>query len=318
VLSSLACFAGLIGLGLKLHNVRGPVAVNERADRLVFGHLFGVSVVPDWAARSYRELGQPVPFAILTAAIVAVLVWRRDLADAAVAALGAPIAVLLADAVAKPVFDRTSGSSVSQFPSGHTTAMTAVGVLLVLVAYRRWGRRGVVISLPVAAWVSGSMIVSVIRLQQHVLTDAIGGVLLGVATVTAVAAAVSAVAESVQPEPRRAGWLGRRWLSPLVGEPDEPAFGRLRSAAGAATDGGLGPGSSPGGGLSHGGLGPHWSPGGGPPHGGLGPLGSPGGGLPPAGLGPLSSAAAPPPVPGPASAGAAGPDTASDGPRRSR
>ena len=256
VLASLVCFAVLIALGLKLHDVRGPVRLNERADHLVFGHLFGVSVVPHWAARSYQELGQPVPFAILIAAIVVGLLWRRDLADAAVGALGVPIAVLLADAVAKPAFDRIGGSAVSQFPSGHTTAMTAVGVLLVLVAYRRWGTRGVVVSLPVAAWVSGSMILSVIRLQQHVLTDAIGGVLLGVATVTAVAAAVSAVAESVPSDRRRAGRFGAGWVSALARETGEP------------------------------------------------------------GLGPLSSAAAPPPVPGPASAGAAGPDRASDGPHR--
>jgi len=194
LITSLACFLVLIALGLELHRARGPVAVNERANRLVFGHLFGVSVVQDWAARAYRELGQPVPFALLVSAIVLGLLWRRDVADAVVAALGAPIAVLLADAVAKPVFDRTSGSNVSQFPSGHTTAMTALAVLLVLVAYRRWGGRGAVISLPVAAWVSGSMILSVIRLQQHVLTDAVGGVLLGTGTVAAVAAIVSGVA----------------------------------------------------------------------------------------------------------------------------
>jgi len=194
VVTSVACFAVLIGLGLDLHTSQGPVAVNERANRLVFGHLLGVSVVPDWAARAYREIGQPVPFAFLVGAIVLGLLWRRDVCDAVVAGLGAPIAVLLADAVAKPIFDPTSGSAAAQFPSGHTTAMTALAVLLVIVAYRRRGTRGIVMSVPVAVWMSGSMTLSVIRLQEHVLTDAVGGVLLGIGTVTAVAAGVSAVA----------------------------------------------------------------------------------------------------------------------------
>jgi membrane-associated phospholipid phosphatase len=241
LVTSLACFAFLIGLGLALHSGRGLVSVNARANRLVFGHLFGRSVVPLRAARAYRELGQPVPFAILVSAIVAGLLWRRDLSDAVVAALGAPIAVLLADAVAKPVFDRATGANVSQFPSGHTTAMTALAVLLLLVAYRRWGRRGVLIALPVAVWVSGSMVVSVIRLQQHVLTEAVGGVLLGTGTMLAVAAAVAGVTALLP-------WAGAAW----------PSVGRF------------------------------------------------------------SSDGAPRPVPGRASAAAAGPDTASGGPRRSR
>ncbi len=176
-LTSVVCFAALTALGLEAPRRRGPSPVNERANRLVFKHLFGVPVVPLRAAHAYQQVGQPVPFAILVAVIVVGLLWRRDLPDALVAALGAPIAVLLADDVFKPVFDRIGGSSVSQFPSGHTTAMTVLAVLLLLVAYRWWGRRGVVIALPVAVWVSGSMIVSVIRLQQHVLTSAVGGVL---------------------------------------------------------------------------------------------------------------------------------------------
>ena len=179
-LTSAASFAFLIALGLELHSRRGPVSVNERANRLVFKHLFGVPVVPLRAAHAYQQVGQPVPFAILVSVIVVGLLWRRDLPDALVAALGAPIAVLLADDVFKPVFDRIRSRNVTEFPSGHTTAMTVLAVLLLLVAYRWWGRRGVVIALPVAVWVSGSMIVSVIRLQQHVLTDAVGGVLLGV------------------------------------------------------------------------------------------------------------------------------------------
>jgi membrane-associated phospholipid phosphatase len=194
--------------------------------------------VPLRAAHAYQQMGQPVPFAIVVSVIVIALLWRRDLPDAVVAAIGAPIAVLLADDVFKPVFDRTRSRSVTEFPSGHTTAMTVLAVLLLLVAYRRWGRRGMVIALPVAVWVSGSMIVSVIRLQQHVLTDAVGGVLLGVGTVTAVAAAVAAALPRA-----RAAW---------------PRLGRL------------------------------------------------------------SSVEAPRPVPGRASAEAAGSDTASGGPRRSR
>jgi len=223
-LTSVASFAFLIALGLELHSRRGPVSVNERANRLVFKHLFGVPVVPLRAAHAYQQVGQPVPFAILVSVIVVGLLWRRDLPDALVAALGAPIAVLLADDVFKPVFDRIRSRNVTEFPSGHTTATTVLAVLLLLVAYRWWGRRGVVIALPVAVWVSGSMIVSVIRLQQHVLTDAVGGVLLGVGTVTAVAAAIAGIAARSP-----AGWprLGR--LSSV--EAPRPVPGRASAEA---------------------------------------------------------------------------------------
>jgi len=193
------CLAGFLFVGIRLHNVHGPVGLDLRTARPVFGRLSGVPVVSYRAARDYYRLGDHIPFALITAALAAAAAWLSDWLSALVAVVGPASTVLLTELVCKPLFGRSINGADS-FPSGHTAALTALAACMVLLAARRWGRKGAAGAVPLGLLVSGSMVLSVVRVQAHYVSDALAGVLLGVIVVLAAAVAVSVVVEVLVPQ----------------------------------------------------------------------------------------------------------------------
>src|SRR5581483_628879 len=164
--------------------------------RPVFRRIFGIPIIPDRVAHAVLRLGDPLPYSVIAGVgVLLALVLLRDRVGAAIAGFSLIVAPVLAEAVGKPLVDRQSVVKGTEgFPSGHTAAMTVVAAVLVVLSFRRWGPRGAAFSLPVAAAVTAGMVLSVVKLHSHVMSDAIGGVLLGTGTV----AGVTAVASSVE------------------------------------------------------------------------------------------------------------------------
>ena len=190
VLLGVACLGVVTLVGLRLHDVRGPVSLDVRTARPVFDHIFGIPVVPTRLARGFQELGNPPQFALILAALVGAGILLHDRLVAWSAGIGPVVAEILAEKIGKPLFNRTDYAGVDSFPSGHVTAMTAIAAIIVLLAYRRWGVRGLTWGVPLGALLSGSMLLSVVRLHSHVMSDALGGIGVGLGAVALVVAVV--------------------------------------------------------------------------------------------------------------------------------
>lgn len=186
------CLEVVGAVGLRLRRVHGAVALDVRTAHPVFSHAFGVSLVPVRMATQFVKLGNPVPFAGLVLALVALAVSKRDWLSAATAAAGPAVAVFTAEHL-KPQFGRTEGG-VDAYPSGHTTALTALAVVVVLVAWRQRGWRGLAATGPLSVAMSGGMVLTVVRLHAHLMSDAVAGVFLGTGIVTGFAGLLSLVA----------------------------------------------------------------------------------------------------------------------------
>ena len=203
------CLDVVGAVGLRLRRVHGAVALDVRTAQPVFSHAFGVSLVPVRVATQFVKLGNPVPYAGLVLALVVLAASRRDWVSTATAASGPALAVFTAEHL-KPHFGRTEGGA-DAFPSGHTTALTALAVVVVLVVWRQRGWRSLAVSGPLAVALSGGMVLTVVRLHAHLMSDALAGVFLGAGTVTGMATVLCL------PHRRRAGpadpsgaWLGQR------------------------------------------------------------------------------------------------------------
>jgi len=181
---AIGCLDIVVGVGLRLRRVRGAVSLDVQTAAPVFSRAFGVSLVPVRIAKQFVKLGNPRPFALLIGGLLLLALWARDWVGAATAVAGPPAAVVAAEHL-KSHFGRTEGGG-DAYPSGHTTALTAVAVVLVLVAWRRWGPRSLVVTGPLALAAGGGMVLTVVRLHDHLMSDALGGVLLGAGVVGAV------------------------------------------------------------------------------------------------------------------------------------
>jgi len=179
------CLDVVVAVGLRLRRVHGAVALDVRTAQPVFSHAFGVSLVPVRMATQFIKLGNPVPYAGLVLALAALAVSKRDWLSAATAAVGPALAVFTAEHL-KPQFGRTEGG-VDAYPSGHTTALAALTVVVVLVVWRQRGWRGLAATVPLAVAMSGGMVLTVVRLHAHLMSDALAGVFLGAGIVTGIA-----------------------------------------------------------------------------------------------------------------------------------
>jgi membrane-associated phospholipid phosphatase len=198
-----ACLTIVVAVGFRLHDVRGPVRLDVRTARPVFDRIYGVPVVPVRIARWFQRLGNPPQFAIIVGLLALAGAAMRDRLVIWVSMAAPVVAEILSEAVGKPLVGRTNRLGGDAFPSGHTTAMTAIAAVLVLVVYRRWGTRALLWGVPVAALLSMSMVMSVVRLHSHVMSDALGGVLVGVGTVALITAGVDALVSRVHMPDRR-------------------------------------------------------------------------------------------------------------------
>jgi membrane-associated phospholipid phosphatase len=107
----------------------------------------------------------------------------------ALVVIGPTIAVLLAEFVIKPLVGRTIDSALT-LPSGHTTSITALAWVVVLLfvadAHQRsrWLRAGLVVLLVAAVT---AVAYSVVALNYHYATDTLAGAFVATTSVGAVA-----------------------------------------------------------------------------------------------------------------------------------
>ena len=190
------CLLGFMALAAKVHRLPYPLHVDMLALWLVSVRPFGFAVVPVHAARIFQQLGTATAFAFLVGSLVLGAALVRDRVGVLLALVGPPVAVVLTEAVGKPGVARPEGyMAANAFPSGHVTAMAAIAATVALLAYRRWGPRGLASVAPVAALLPLVMTVVVTRLHSHDFTDGLGGIAVGVGTIAAVAVLLSAAFE---------------------------------------------------------------------------------------------------------------------------
>lgn len=194
------CLDIVVAVGLRLRRVHGAVALDVRTAAPVFSHAFGVSLVPVRVATQFVKVGNPTPYAVIVLGLAALALIGRDRLGAVVALVAPPVAVFSAEHL-KTHFGRTEGGG-DAYPSGHTTALTALAVVIVLLAMRRWGPRSLLVTLPVGIALSGGMVLTVVRLHDHLMSDALGGMLLGVGVVVGIAS-VGSIASSARPRSSR-------------------------------------------------------------------------------------------------------------------
>ncbi len=192
-----ALFALAAMVAVRVRGGVGPSRFDQRvSDQLGSARLgrvaadLGLSQAwPDGAAP--HAVLYAVPLAALTALVaLGVIAWRRqDRGALALCLVGPATALLLTDAVAKPLVDRRLRLSLS-YPSGHATGAAAVAVLALVLCHRWKGWRALVVASPVALALPAVMGVALVRLNWHYPTDVVGGTAVGAATVLALAALV--------------------------------------------------------------------------------------------------------------------------------
>jgi undecaprenyl-diphosphatase len=144
--------------------------------------------IPRRPARLVIGLFDPVPLAVLVAALagVSLRLKRRRLAVLAVAG---PVLSGLAATLLKPVIDRTKNGDLV-YPSGHMAAAVAVALVVALLLVnlfqpRRWVRIAVLVTAPAVTGAGMGLAMTVTN--YHYLTDAVGGFCVAVAVVLSLA-----------------------------------------------------------------------------------------------------------------------------------
>ena len=186
--------AAWLFLGILEDVVTGDPLV--RADQGVYQLMQGLRT--PWGDRIMvflTELGDSVVIALVAAAVLAWLLWRRNWRAAGYWAgavgFGQLAATLIKQVLQRPrpLADLYEGLSTYAFPSGHATmSMVVYGFLAVLVARsvfppRRW------LAYAVAALLICAIATSRLYLGAHWLSDVIGGLSLGLAWVCLLAIA---------------------------------------------------------------------------------------------------------------------------------
>lgn len=152
-------------------------------------------------ARTLAHLCDPVPFAAMLAALVAIALLRRR-ARTALAAFLAPSAAAVTTQLLKPALaTERAAEALSQpiwispasWPSGHATAAMSLALAAVLVAPARW--RPLVATLGAAFAVAVTF--SFVALGWHFPSDVVGGFLVATAWTLVALAALR--------------WAERRW-----------------------------------------------------------------------------------------------------------
>ena len=158
------------------------------------------------AALAVDFVGEPVGAVVLTVVVATacLALGRRRLA---VVAVVGPIATGVVTTVLKPVVGRTMNGPHLAFPSGHTAFVTAVAMvvgLLAVVQLRTGVAHGTLIVAGAVCIAGGAMTWAQVVLTAHYPTDTVGGLPTAVAVVPAVAYAVDSVPRLGSPESRSA------------------------------------------------------------------------------------------------------------------
>lgn len=187
------CALATVTLGVRYAGKSGPGVI----DRAVDPHLISTLGVHQRLAHDLENLGSPLAVTVLTALLVAALLYLRRPRDAALAALATPVASVLTEWVLKPIFERSRGGSLS-YPSGHATGIFTVAAVVVLLVLARGTRLRIrtrlaatIGSVAVAALVAAASV----SVEDHYATDTFGGAGTAIATVLGLALIIDAVAD---------------------------------------------------------------------------------------------------------------------------
>jgi undecaprenyl-diphosphatase len=171
------CVVVVAVLSVMVHGHGAPLAI----DRYVDARL---PVLSARSAHGLHRAGKTDGFVFAVVVLAGVAFSLGDRFSAIVAAVGCPLAATITEWIAKPLVGRHEPPGLG-FPSGHTTTAAALAAVAALIAYRRWGKRGLLAVAPVSFLLPAVMALAVIRLQLHYFTDTVGGTLVGYATVAA-------------------------------------------------------------------------------------------------------------------------------------
>lgn len=138
---------------------------------------------------------------MIPAAIVAVLIalvawslarrWRRGVA----ACIAAPLAIVVAELVLKPLVDRGYPGSGHLYPSGHLTALGATATLVLVVGGRLLGRRAWLVLCVACVLACAGAVVAAVASHAHGPVDTVAGLPTGASVTLAWVLAVDALAD---------------------------------------------------------------------------------------------------------------------------
>lgn len=167
-------------------------------------------------------LGDPRPV-ITLAAVLAVVSLAMRRWRLALLAFAGPGLTGLATTLLKPVVGRTIEGGLA-YPSGHTGAVVALALVTALIVLSLWkaGRlTGTVVLVGMAVAAGTAMALSLVLMERHYLTDAVGGLCAAGVCVLGAALLIDAVIDATAGR-RRGGassaGKSQRWKSDLSTE----------------------------------------------------------------------------------------------------
>jgi undecaprenyl-diphosphatase len=182
-------------LGMRYANQEMAGPLDRTLDASIRTHLRQDQTL----TRALVSLGDPSHAFILLAAVAGAAAIARRWSGVVLAIGGTPTAVMITEVILKPLIGRLRYGHLT-FPSGHTTAVTAVAIttaILLTGAHRPRGFLRLLASLA-AIVVAASVAVALIAQHIHYATDTVAGCCVAVATVLAVALALDFFAPCVR------------------------------------------------------------------------------------------------------------------------
>lgn len=158
-----------------------PGWLDLRLDGFIRNHLSRDQLI----IRTLASLGNPPQTIILVAAVASAAALARRWSGLLLTILGTITAITMTELVLKPLVGRLSYGHLS-FPSGHTTAVTALALTTVILTSNAQWPRSIAARLTVslaAAAVAISVAISLIAEHVHYATDTVAGSCVAVATV---------------------------------------------------------------------------------------------------------------------------------------
>lgn len=190
------CLLGAAALGAALDGVRGEVGIDRLSSRVVGPP----SPVSGSTAVGLAELSGRAPVAL---ALVLVAAWAGTRYRSLLPVFAVAGTALLTQGLVllgKRLVDRTLFSSGTTYPSGHVAGATALLVLALLVSAHDGLRTRLLVGVALAVVVVATAL-GALWTQSHVLTDVIGGALVGAAAALLAWSAV--VPRTRRPRPQR-------------------------------------------------------------------------------------------------------------------
>jgi uncharacterized protein (DUF427 family) len=187
-----ACALIVAGLGLAVHGQSHAGWLDAGPDTAIIGALGPHPRI----AGDLIDVADPERVVIICAVLAVVALASRRWRGALLVVLAVPLASAITEFALKPLVDRHYGVGLA-FPSGHLTGVTAMaGVTIVLAigpAHLPLPRlaRWLLVAAAVAA--VAAVVLGVIALRYHYLTDTIGGAAVGTAVVTGTALTLDAL-----------------------------------------------------------------------------------------------------------------------------